>query len=260
MITTPQVSGSLTDIARRDNKEEQLTKTEATEKRINDQKKSFLKLLTIQLQNQDPTNPMDTNQMAAQIFTMTSLEQQLESNRILEKIHDLLLNQQIAQPSSNIGKAAYYEGNTFKLTDGKAEFDYIIDNKVDSAKLEIKNGLGQTVYEAPLNISFGTNTFEWNGEDRNGKKLADGNYNISITAIDFEKNPVTVKTFMHGKIDGIISEKNDFKFSIDGKEIDKDKIKAIKESSASSISSEHYPKTVEAKIKDEVTESTAAVM
>ncbi|AIF81613.1 flagellar basal-body rod modification protein FlgD [endosymbiont of Acanthamoeba sp. UWC8] len=229
MVTSASLSTNISDLKRREPGNEDLSKAELAEQKIAQQKKTFFKLLAVQLQNQDPTSPMDTNQMTAQIFTMNAVEQQLESNRLLEKIYDVLHDQQIAQPSANIGKVASYEGNSFKLSNSSGEFSYTLNSNLKSVGVEIKNQAGAVVYKDLLKTNIGNHTFQWNGEDSNGNKLPEGNYNFLITALDANDDPVSIKSFVSGKIDGIVSENNDFKYSIEGKEINKEKIRTIKD-------------------------------
>ena len=59
---------------------------DSKEAKIKQQKKEFFALLSAQLQNQDPTQPLDTNQMSQQIFAINQVEQQLETNKHLSNI------------------------------------------------------------------------------------------------------------------------------------------------------------------------------
>lgn len=239
MVAVASSATNISDLKRRELGNEDLSKAELAEQKIAQQKKTFFKLLAVQLQNQDPTSPMDTNQMTAQIFTMNAVEQQLESNRLLEKIYDVLHDQQVTQPSANIGKIASYEGNSMKLSNGNAAFSYTLNSNLKAVEVEIKNQIGAVIYKDSLKTNIGNHTFEWNGEDLQGNKLPEGNYNFLITALDANDEPVAIKSFVSGKIDGIISENNDFKYSIEGKEINKEKIRSIKEDTASNHNTEN---------------------
>src|SRR3954447_12628807 len=86
---------------------------------------TFLTLLTTQLKNQNPLEPLDTNQFTAQLVQFTGVEQQLKTNEFLETL--MLAGQNTAKSDavSYIGKQVTASGKTGELTNEKAVFwDY----------------------------------------------------------------------------------------------------------------------------------------
>lgn len=199
------------------------------EEKINKHKNQFLKLLTVQLTNQDPTNPMDTAQMSSQIFALSGIEQQLEGNLKLEKISNLLANQQISQHAGFIGKGATYEGEEFEVLNGKGDFEYILPAESAVTLLEIKDQKNNTVFTGELKTNVGEHKFQWDGKDKNGDQVKDGYYSFVVTAISKEdvKINIPVQSFGSGKIDSIINYGNEYKYGINGQEISIDQIKRI---------------------------------
>jgi flagellar basal-body rod modification protein FlgD len=227
MTEIKTVKSSVGDITQR-KANDPTDKLEAAEQKIGKQKKSFFQLLAVQLQNQDPTAPMDTNEMSAQIFTLNALEQQLETNKYLQGIFDLLQGQRMSESSGYIGKAALYEGNQFNLSDGLAEMSYTLDDKAEEVLIDIINPEGKTVYSGVLENEPGEHKFNWEGKDIHGNPLSEGNYKFKISAKNSEGKSVEVHSFVTGKIDGIVTENNDYKFSINGNEVKRDLVKSIK--------------------------------
>jgi flagellar basal-body rod modification protein FlgD len=69
---------------------------------------NFLSLLTTQLQNQDPTNPMDTNSFTQQLVEMTGVQQQLLTNNLLTTL--------VAQGQGGLSNSVNYIGDTVEAT------------------------------------------------------------------------------------------------------------------------------------------------
>ena len=71
---------------------------------------TFLKMLTAQIQNQDPMNPIDSSDYATQLATFSSVEQQVLANSYLENIQNALSSSSLARVADWIGKSAKVEG------------------------------------------------------------------------------------------------------------------------------------------------------
>jgi flagellar basal-body rod modification protein FlgD len=89
---------------------------------------TFLKMLTAQIQNQDPMNPIDSSDYATQLATFSSVEQQVLANSYLENIQSALSTSSLASVADWIGKSAkieeklWFDGNSIDF-----EFDLPID-------------------------------------------------------------------------------------------------------------------------------------
>src|ERR1700716_2870140 len=83
---------------------------------IADNFQPFLTLLTTQLQNQNPLDPLDTNQFTAQLVQFAGVEQQLKSNEQLESLIDI-------EKSAQAAAALAYGGNTVAVDGSTAQFN-----------------------------------------------------------------------------------------------------------------------------------------
>ena len=106
---------------------------------------NFLSLLTTQLQDQDPTNPMDTNSFTQQLVEMTGVQQQLLSNNLLTTL--------VAEGQGGLSNSTSYIGDTVEATDanqtlsnGQATWDYTLPSQASSATITVTDSLGNTVY------------------------------------------------------------------------------------------------------------------
>lgn len=152
----------------------------------------FLKMLTTQLQNQDPTEPMDVTQMTQQIAQYSGVEQQVKTNTTLEKLIASNNQSQLATAVSYIGKEIETAGSTGMLAYaqngtqvGNASFKYTLPSGVKSATVEVLDSSGAVVYSGAGPVAEGENAINWNGLGTDGKTAqAAGKYTIRVIAKD----------------------------------------------------------------------------
>jgi len=164
---------------------------------------TFLSLLTTQLKNQNPLDPLDTNQFTQQMVQFTSVEQQLKTNDFLKALT------QSAQTASNteavtfIGKQVTAAGANSELSNGNASWEYSTTRSAPDTNITIRDNLGAVVHTDKTSLASGTGTFNWNGKDANGNQLPDGNYSITINARDANGSYVPVTTQITGTVTGV---------------------------------------------------------
>jgi len=164
----------------------------------------FLKLLTTQLQNQDPLNPMDNNQFTQQLTQMTGVQQQLLTNQLLTQ----MLGQGQADLASGaigmIGKEVTIVSADSVLEDGKATWNWSLAGTAASAKLDVLDANGNVVASAtPTDMSKGAHSFEWDGKGLNGRALDDGVYSLRITAVDTNGKSIEASATYTGLATGL---------------------------------------------------------
>jgi flagellar basal-body rod modification protein FlgD len=144
----------------------------------------FLRLLTTQLQHQDPTAPADTNQLTQQIATLSQVEQQIATNDSLKELVALYNSSQSFSAVSYIGKQIETEGNQGVLNAGEAAFVYNLPDAVESVEISIKNAAGNVVYSGAGTTIAGRNQVIWNGKDKDSVDMPPGVYTVSVVAKD----------------------------------------------------------------------------
>jgi flagellar basal-body rod modification protein FlgD len=122
----------------------------------------FLKLLVTQMQNQDPLSPMDNAQVTsqlAQINTVTGIEKLNES---IQSMSGQMLQSQVLQGASLIGRQVLLEGNQLSVAEGKATAGFELDGAADAVKVEILSPAGRVIDTVQLGAqNTGRNGFEW---------------------------------------------------------------------------------------------------
>jgi flagellar basal-body rod modification protein FlgD len=168
---------------------------------IADNFQTFLNLLTTQLKNQNPLDPLDTNQFTQQLVQFAGVEQQLKSNEALASLVKLQSTSQTTQALNFVGATAVVDGAKAPLASGSAKWTLAAE-KPASAKVSIVNSTGQTVYSGTYTVTAGKGqVYSWDGKGNDGTQWPDGDYTLSITATDAAGQNVAVSTEIQGVID-----------------------------------------------------------
>lgn len=146
-----------------------------------DLQNTFLKLLVTQLQNQDPTNPMDSSQMTSQLAQINTVTGISQLNTSLTSLSSQLAAGQSAQTSLLIGQNVLVPGNTATVSSGSsAGFGVTLSQAVSDLKITIKDASGNVVNTVDLGAqSAGTVPVSWKPTNSSGNTLPDGTYTIS---------------------------------------------------------------------------------
>jgi flagellar basal-body rod modification protein FlgD len=175
----------------------------------------FLKLLTTQLQHQDPLSPLDPNQFTQELVQFSSVEQQIQMNTGLSTLISLQQNAQTTSALGFLGRTVVINGSVAQLANGTATWNYSV-NKPSTANINVSDSTGKIVYSTTQAIQPGQQTFTWNGQTSTGNRLADGSYTISITAADANGQSVAVATQTQGTVSGVDVSKSPPLLTVNG--------------------------------------------
>ncbi len=187
---------------------------------------TFLTLLTTQLKNQNPLDPLDTNQFTQQLVQFAQVEQQLKSNDQLTTLVSLQKTAQSTQALTFVGQTVGVDGSTAQLSNGQAQWNLSIPQAA-AVSVSIQSATGQTVYTGSFNMNSGNQQFVWDGRDAAGTKWPDGNYTLTATAKDINGKPVGVATEVEGPVDSVDLTQNPPLLSVSGQNYTLDKIKRV---------------------------------
>jgi len=139
----------------------------------------FLTLLTTQLKNQDPTSPMDTNQFTQELVEFTGVQQSVATNTNLSQLIALQQGSEVLQSAQVAGHTATVTASQIALQNGTGELTFQT-NQAEPIQIAIANSSGQVVRDVTLTSAAGANTWQWDGRDNSGNKLADGAYGAAV--------------------------------------------------------------------------------
>ena len=132
---------------------------------------TFLNILTTQLKNQNPLDPLDTNQFTAQLVQFTGVEQQLKTNELNDE--------------------------------KKATWAFNAETTVPNAVVTIKDSKGSVVYSETGSLNAGPGTFLWDGKTTTGTTAPNGIYTIDIKGTSLSGSSIEVTTSSVGVVTGV---------------------------------------------------------
>lgn len=179
---------------------------------------TFLQLLTTQLQNQNPLDPLDTNQFTSQLVQFASVEQQINMNTNLQTLIALQQNSETAAAMQLLGTTVTLKSNSAALTQETPAMWTLSSPSPSTANVTITTATGQVAFTGTVTLNAGTQTYTWNGQGNNGVSWPPGNYNISISATGANGQPVNVTSEVQGLVSGIDLSKNPVEVIVGGQD------------------------------------------
>lgn len=157
----------------------------------NDLQSSFLTLLVAQLKNQDPTNPMQNNELTTQLAQISTVSGIEKLNTTLGSVSGQIDNSQSLQAANLIGHGVMIPGTTIlagtSTTDGTSTtttpFGVELQQAADKVTATITDSTGAVVRTIDIGeLKAGVHTFTWDGSLTDGTKAPNGSYKVAISA------------------------------------------------------------------------------
>lgn len=170
-------------------------KTATVEDRRELNKDDFLKLLLVELQHQDPTEPMDSDKILSQTSQLATLESAKNTNDSLEALAKSLKSTQQFSTISAIGKMADVGSDTIGHDEGSvSSFELYFPKEVASGSIEILDNDGEVVSTMELEAqSAGVHKFDWDGKLSNGDIAQSAMYHIRANYNNPDGDSLTTK-------------------------------------------------------------------
>jgi flagellar basal-body rod modification protein FlgD len=190
---------------------------------------NFLKLLTTQLQSQDPLSPLDATQFTEQLVQFTGVEQAIKTNDVLGQLVALVRTDQIARAVDYLGAEVEANGQTVRL-DGNAPatIHYRLDQPAAEAVISIFNEAGRLVRTQAADAAPGVHTVAWDGRDQAGARLPDGLYRVEVAAKSTAGTAGPVSTTITGVVDGVELQGDRLMLSVAGVLLPLDAVSTIR--------------------------------
>lgn len=177
----------------------------------------FLTLLTTQMRNQDPMNPMANAEVTSQMAQINTVSGITKLQDSIEKLSATMTQNviagQSAQAANLIGREVLVPGSSMVLNNGKASAAIDLPKMADKVTVDILDAGGNTISSEQLGVKpAGQFSLSWDGTDANGNKMKDGTYLFRVTATNAGEE-ISAKTMGYAQVASV-------KLAADGVKLD----------------------------------------
>lgn len=192
---------------------------------------TFITLLTTQLQNQDPLQPMDSSQFTQQLVQFSAVEQQITANKKLDQLISLQQTNGGVTMLGFIGKEVEVGSDKLVHETGKtSEFAYALDDVTSDVTITIKDKDGQVVRTMTSQSgTIGRHEITWDGKNDGGTVLPSGTYTIAVTGKDSTGQDAAIGLSVYGLVDGVEATSTGAVLSVGDQQVDVNKILSIRD-------------------------------
>jgi len=164
----------------------------------------FLNLLVTQLKNQDPLSPTDNTAFVAQLAQFSSLEGINNLNENFTNVSDSMDVLNNYGTANLIGKNVTVSGKSFNLQGSPVPLGYELNAPADTVTLTVFDAGGHVAGTATSkDVPAGSHEFIWDGLDKDGAPLPEGEYEFSVTTGDGSGNDIPLDTYISGTVQGV---------------------------------------------------------
>jgi len=149
----------------------------------------FLTLLMTQLQNQDPTSPMNTDTFTQELVAFASLEQQTKTNSNLTSIIQITQSDELINATSIVGHEVEVSASQISLQDGSGKVRFSAPS-AGSVDISVYDPSGAKIDQQEVGVEKGDNVWTWNGRESSGATAADGAYTVSVATSGSDSTPL----------------------------------------------------------------------
>lgn len=177
----------------------------------------FLKLMTTQLQAQDPFKPMDSSQFLGQIAQFSQVSGLQALNSSFENLASSLTDNQTLQGASLVGREVLAASDRVTVTAGGSAEGAIVVPQAGWLTLELVDASGQTVRQLDLGKQpAGISDFSWDGLDANGAPAAAGSYTLRASLRGDDGSNIATSTYVSGLVRGVAPSNSGLQLDVTG--------------------------------------------
>jgi flagellar basal-body rod modification protein FlgD len=192
----------------------------------NDLSKNFLRMLTVQLQNQDPLNPMDNAAMTAQLAQLNMVDGINKLNTSVGAMMAQLKAATSLSMADSVGRSVLSEGSSLYNMGQPMSMAAELQANADSLMAVLRDSQGQEVDRLDLGAAkSGVTDFIWDARNEQGQALPDGVYRLELLAKDAQGEELAVKSYVSAMVSSIGYQDGLMKLGLhDGRSISADDI------------------------------------
>jgi flagellar basal-body rod modification protein FlgD len=164
----------------------------------------FFALLTQELSNQDPTKPVENNEMISQMTAFSTTDGVTQLNDQFTSFAASMSSSQALQASSLVGRSVLVEDNVFGMEEGQSvKGKLVTDQPASNVNIYVENVAGEIIQTVPVgSVASGEFTFTWDGQASNGEPAPEGAYRFRVAGL-VEGNASELQAMTYRKVDSV---------------------------------------------------------
>jgi flagellar basal-body rod modification protein FlgD len=188
---------------------------------------TFLTLLTTQLKNQSPTDPLDTNQMTNQLVQFASVEQQIAMNQNLQRLLTLEQASQLTASAPLMGQRVEVEAESITLQSGTGTLKLPAAGAAQAAQVTILGAGNRVIRQETVPLGTGRTNWTWNGKSTDGFNLPDGTYTARVVSVGGNGQAQALPFTTIGRVTGAERVGGDLKLMLGQLQVGFDKLRSL---------------------------------
>lgn len=188
---------------------------------------TFLTMLTTQLQNQDPTSPLDANQMTSQLVQFASVEQLIAMNQNLGRMLSLEQASQLTAAAPLMGRMVEVESSSVTLQSGAATLRLPAAGAAAAARVVVTDSNGRTLDDRMVRLGSAATIWRWDGRDMAGRQMADGAYGVTVTGITAGGASASLSYTVLGRATSAAQEDGTLRLRLGGLSVNFDALRGV---------------------------------
>ncbi|WOS38930.1 flagellar hook capping FlgD N-terminal domain-containing protein [Xanthomonas rydalmerensis] len=169
------------------------------------QQADFLKLMTEQLQHQDPLKPMDNSQMVAQMAQLSTVQGIGDLNKTVTALSSSMSTDQVLRGANLIGHKVLVPSASLPLGAEGSTGGLVAAKDAGVVDVTVSDANGQPIKKISLTADkAGQLDFAWDGTDASGKRMPAGSYSITAGQTDAKGNQLSLSTYVQAPVESAI--------------------------------------------------------
>ncbi len=164
----------------------------------------FLRLMTEQLQHQDPLKPMDNSQMVAQMAQLSTVQGVTDLNNTVKGFQSAMASDQVLRGAALVGHDVLVPSEKMVLEKEGSASGTVAAPGAGFVTVDITDANGVKVKQLSIEAkASGEVAFDWDGTDTNGNRMAPGTYTIAATHAATNGTETKLSTYVQAPVESV---------------------------------------------------------
>lgn len=164
----------------------------------------FLRLMTEQLQHQDPLKPMDNTQMVAQMAQMSTVQGITDLNTTVQGFQNAMASDQVLRGAALVGHQVLVPSQALVLGGEGGADGMVAAPAAGRVTIDITDANGNAVVQLDVQAdAAGETAFAWDGKDADGRRMPAGSYTLAASHTDAKGTTTALSTYVQAPVESV---------------------------------------------------------